>query len=43
MSALNDVLSAIDDFRSDLFSIQNSTEAALTPAAAKAGDRKSVV
>lgn len=39
MSALNDVLSAIDDFRSDLFSIQNSAAAALTPAAAKAGLR----
>ena len=39
MSALNDVLLAIDDFRSDLFSDQNSEEAALTPAAASAGLR----
>jgi len=39
MSALNEVLSAIDDFRSDLFSIQNSAEAALTPTAARAGLR----
>lgn len=39
MSALNDVLSAIDDFRSDLFSVQNSTKAALTPAMARIGLR----
>lgn len=39
MSTLNDVLSAIDNFRSDLFSIQSSATAALTPAAARIGLR----
>lgn len=39
MSKLNDVLLAIDDFRTELFSIQNSAAAALTPAAARIGLR----